>query len=67
MPDGRWQVAQQTGLTVAEIAYQCGYKNSYHFSRQIKTSYGRPPTEIRRRKGYGDSSLRIEKADDVLF
>ena len=67
MPDGCWQAAQQTGPTVAEIAYQCGYKNPYHFSRQVKTSYGCPPSELRRRKGYRDSSLRIAKADDVLF
>lgn len=41
-----------TGLTIAEIAYQCGYKNPFHFSRQIKQRYGVSPKEIRARGGY---------------
>jgi AraC-like DNA-binding protein len=38
---------RQSGLTVGEIAYQCGYKNPFHFSRQIKAKYGHSPSELR--------------------
>ncbi len=40
---------EETGHTVAEIAYRCGFKNPFHFSRLIKQQAGRPPREIRRR------------------
>jgi len=38
---------RQTGLTVGEVAYQCGYKNPFHFSRHIKAKYGHSPSELR--------------------
>lgn len=38
----------ETGQTTAEIAYLCGFKNPYHFSRMLKQQTGRPPKEIRR-------------------
>jgi AraC family L-rhamnose operon regulatory protein RhaS len=41
---------RQSGLTVGEIAYQCGYKNPFHFSRQIKEKYGHSPSELRKLK-----------------
>ncbi len=41
---------RQSGLTVGEIAYQCGYKNPFHFSRQIKAKYGHSPSELRNLK-----------------
>jgi AraC family L-rhamnose operon regulatory protein RhaS len=41
---------RQSGLTVGEIAYQCGYKNPFHFSRQIKAKYGCSPSELRKLK-----------------
>lgn len=41
-----------TGLAIAEIAYQCGYKNPFHFSRQIKQQFGLSPKEIRANRGY---------------
>lgn len=37
----------ESGLTVAEIAYQCGFQYPNHFSRHIKNFYGYTPTEIR--------------------
>lgn len=37
-----------TGLTVAEISAQCGFKNPFHFSRAIRLSLGRPPRDVRR-------------------
>ncbi|UVI28962.1 helix-turn-helix transcriptional regulator [Paenibacillus spongiae] len=37
-----------TGLTIGEIAYQVGFKTSYHFSRTIKLYTGKTPSEIRK-------------------
>jgi AraC family transcriptional regulator of arabinose operon len=39
---------RNTGLSVGEIAEQCGFKTSYHFTRSIKQATGRAPTEIRK-------------------
>jgi AraC family L-rhamnose operon regulatory protein RhaS len=38
---------RQTALSVGEVAYQCGYKNPFHFSRHIKAVYGHHPTALR--------------------
>lgn len=40
---------RETGLTVAEIAYQCGFKNPFHFSRAVKNLQGEPPRQIRQK------------------
>jgi AraC family L-rhamnose operon regulatory protein RhaS len=58
---------QRSGLSVTEVAYQCGYKNPYHFSRQVKDHYGCSPTELRQRRGYRESSMEREQIEDVLF
>ena len=58
---------QRSGLSVAEVAYQCGYKNPYHFSRQVKDHYGCSPTELRRRRGFRDSSMELEQIEDVIY
>jgi len=39
----------ETGLSVTEIADQCGFKNPFHFSRCVRRIQGQPPREIRRR------------------
>ena len=39
----------ETGLSVAEIASQCGFKNPFHFSRCVRRMQGQPPREVRRR------------------
>jgi len=39
----------ETGLSVDEIANQCGFKNPFHFSRCVRRMQGHPPREIRRR------------------
>ncbi|RVA38925.1 AraC family transcriptional regulator, partial [Mesorhizobium sp. M7A.F.Ca.US.001.01.1.1] len=41
---------QRTGLSISEIAYQVGYKNPYHFSRQVKLAFDCSPTELREQK-----------------
>jgi len=40
---------RETGHTIAEIAYQCGFRNPFHFSRKVKEKTGSSPREIRRR------------------
>lgn len=37
-----------TGLSVAEIAYRCGFKNPFHFSRCVRRLQNASPSEIRR-------------------
>ncbi|WP_246748868.1 helix-turn-helix domain-containing protein [Rhizobium setariae] len=44
---------QRSGLTISEIAYQVGYKNPYHFSRQVKLAFNCSPTELREQKREG--------------
>ena len=38
----------ETGLSVAEIAYQCGFQNPFHFSRMVKQLQGVPPRDVRK-------------------
>ena len=38
-----------TGLTVAEIADRCGFKNPFHFSRLLRQMQGHSPREVRKR------------------
>jgi AraC family L-rhamnose operon regulatory protein RhaS len=39
----------ETGLTIAEIAYTCGFKNQFHFSRKVTECQGMSPREFRRK------------------
>jgi len=43
----------ETGLTNAEIAERCGFKNPFHFSRLVRQHQGHPPREVRRRSWAG--------------
>jgi len=43
----------ETGLSIAEIAYRCGFKNPYHFSRMVKTLQGTSPRTVRRKAWLG--------------
>jgi AraC-like DNA-binding protein len=55
---------RQTGLSVSEIAYQCGYANPFHFSRHVKAKYGHSPSDLRKLKRELQPSLmRGEVAD----
>jgi AraC-like DNA-binding protein len=38
----------ETGLTIAEIAYRCGFKCPFHFSHLVKRHFGQSPKAIRR-------------------
>ncbi|MDD4869685.1 MAG: AraC family transcriptional regulator [Kiritimatiellae bacterium] len=46
----------ETGLSIAEIAYRCGFKNPYHFSRLVKTLQGSSPRKVRRHAWSGKRS-----------
>ena len=52
----------ETGLTVSEIAYRCGFKNPFHFSRRVRARHGAPPREIRRAAWTGGDAA-AERAD----
>ncbi|RVG74837.1 helix-turn-helix domain-containing protein [Sinorhizobium meliloti] len=57
----------QTGLAISDIAYQCGYKNPFHFSRQISEQFGMSPREVRANKGYRMPSDISEGAADTAY
>jgi AraC-like DNA-binding protein len=39
----------QSGLTITEVAEQCGFQTPFHFSRLVKQRYHLSPKELRRR------------------
>ena len=43
------ELLTQTGLTIGEVAEQCGFQTPFHFSRMVKQHYGAPPRELRKR------------------
>ena len=43
------ELLADTGLSVAEIADRCGFKNPFHFSRCVRRLQGMSPREVRRR------------------
>jgi len=43
------ELLAEKGLSVAEIADRCGFKNPFHFSRCVSRMQGVSPREIRRR------------------
>ena len=54
-------------LTSAEIAYRCGYKSPFHFSRHLKSSFGQTPRAIREAQGYRTPSNLAEDAHDLAY
>ena len=42
------QLLAETGLTIGEIAYHCGFKNPFHFSRLVRQLQGVSPRHIRK-------------------
>jgi AraC-like DNA-binding protein/quercetin dioxygenase-like cupin family protein len=43
------QLMRETGLTVGEVAFRCGFQTPFHFSRWIKQLYGVAPKALRAR------------------
>jgi len=44
------QLLRETGLTVGEVAFRCGFHTPFHFSRWMKQLYGVSPKEFRLRE-----------------
>jgi len=38
------QLLKESGLTVTEVAYQVGFKDSSHFTKLFKKQFGMPPS-----------------------
>ena len=55
------QYLRRSGLTVAEIAYVCGFENPNHFSRRIRDQFGVSPSELRRRRWEEYSSTEYDQ------
>lgn len=49
----------ETGHTVAEIAYRCGFKNPFHFSRLVKKQLGQSPKTLRHHSWTKDSNRSV--------
>jgi len=41
------ELLTQTGLSIGEVAEQCGFQTPFHFSRLVKQRYGLPPRSLR--------------------
>jgi transcriptional regulator GlxA family with amidase domain len=41
------QLLRETGLTVGEVAFRCGFQTPFHFSRWVRELYGVPPRALR--------------------
>ncbi len=41
---------RETGLTVGEVAFRCGFQTPFHFSRWVKKLYGVSPKDFRSRE-----------------
>lgn len=41
------QLLRETGLTVGEIAFRCGFQTPFHFSRWVKELFGASPRALR--------------------
>jgi transcriptional regulator GlxA family with amidase domain len=57
MPPGRWLLERRlerasallntTSMNVTQIAFECGFESSSHFSRAFKDKFGRTPRTFR--------------------
>jgi len=43
------QLLRETGLTVGEVAFRCGFRTPFHFSRWVKELFGVSPRVLRAR------------------
>jgi len=51
---------KETGFTISEIAERCGFKDPFHFSKQVKRHFGLPPKSIRNRYWSGNREETTE-------
>jgi AraC-like DNA-binding protein len=57
----------QTDLSITAIAFECGYKSQFHFSRHIAESFGQSPSHLRASQGYRLPSDHAEDAPEIIF
>jgi AraC family L-rhamnose operon regulatory protein RhaS len=57
----------QSGTPIAQIAYECGYRDPFHFSRQIRKEFSKTPRDMRAGKGFRPSSIDLEVLDNTSF
>jgi len=43
------EMLEKTGLRISEVAYKCGFKDPFHFSRKVRERQGFSPREVRKR------------------
>jgi AraC family transcriptional regulator of arabinose operon len=43
------QLLRETGLSISEVAYRCGFQTPFHFSRWMRKQFGMSPKEWRSR------------------
>lgn len=53
--------------SMADIAYQCGFKSPCHFSRMVREHFGHSPRELRRRRWARMPALYRGEARDLHF
>jgi AraC family L-rhamnose operon regulatory protein RhaS len=58
---------QQSGLTISEIAYSCGFKTPHHFSRVLKQNYGYSPSQMREKEWMRDPARFNKDIPDVHY
>lgn len=44
------QLLRETGLSVAEVAYRCGFRTPFHFSRCVRQHFGAAPRDVREQR-----------------
>lgn len=47
------QLLRETGLSVAEAAYRCGFQTPFHFSRCVRQHFGAAPGRLRKKASIG--------------
>lgn len=58
------QLLRETGLTVGEVAFRCGFQTPFHFSRWIKQLYGEAPRTLRARAWGNGLAPEIDQAGE---
>ena len=59
------QLLRETGLTVSEIAYRCGFQTPFHFSRWVKQVHGMSPKEFRAQAWGRGESREMQQASNL--
>ena len=55
------QLLRETGLTVGEVAFRCGFQTPFHFSRWVRELYGVSPRALRA-KAWSPTKLQTNES-----